>query len=44
MSADSADMIIRTITIDVKGYAFQRIDEETLKQLRAETYLVITIG
>jgi len=44
MSADPADMIIRTITIDVEGYAFQRIDEETLKQLKAETYLVVRIG
>ncbi len=41
---DSPADTIRIITIDAKGYAFERIDQETLKQLKAETYLTIMIG
>jgi hypothetical protein len=44
MTADSSLATLRTVTIDAKGYAFQRIDEETLKQLKAETHLTVTIG
>jgi hypothetical protein len=43
-NADSSVATIHTVTIDAKGYAFQRIDEETLKQLKAETHLTVTIG
>jgi hypothetical protein len=43
VTADSTVATIHTITIDVKGYAFQRIDEETLKQLKSETHLTMTI-
>ena len=32
---------VHTITIDAKGYAFLRLDEETIKQYNAETNLLI---
>jgi len=44
VAADPSVATIHTVTIDVKGYAFQRIDEETLKQFKAETHLTVTIG
>jgi hypothetical protein len=44
VTADSSVATVHTVTIDVKGYAFQRIDEETLKQFKAETQLTVTIG
>ena len=44
VTADPSVATIHTVTIDVKGYAFQRIDEETLKQFKAETQLTVTIG
>lgn len=34
---------VRTITIEAKGYAFSRIDEETLKQYNCETFVVIQV-
>ena len=34
---------IHTVTIDAKGYAFQRVDEETIKQYNTTTHLVIQI-
>lgn len=44
MAVDPSAANIRTVTISAKGYAFQRIDEETLKQFNAETQLTVTIG
>jgi hypothetical protein len=44
VTANSSIATIHTVTIDAKGYAFQRVDEETLKQLKAETHLTVTIG
>jgi len=44
VTADSSVATLHTVTIDVKGYAFQRVDEETLKQFKTETQLTVTIG
>ncbi|MGQ9552034.1 MAG: hypothetical protein ACUVUE_06365 [Candidatus Bathycorpusculaceae bacterium] len=44
LTADSSGGTVHAVTIDAKGYAFQRVDEETLKQFKAETQLTITIG
>jgi hypothetical protein len=44
VTADSSVATIHTVTIDAKGYAFQRVDEETLKQFKVETHLTITTG
>lgn len=44
ISADSAAASIRVVAVNLNGYAFERIDEETLKQLKAETQLTVTIG
>jgi len=44
VTADPSVATIHTVTIDAKGYAFQRVDEETLKQFKAETQLTVTIG
>ena len=44
VTVDPSVATVHTVTIDVKGYAFQRIDEETLKQFKAETHLTVTIG
>jgi hypothetical protein len=44
VTADPSVATIHTVTIDAKGYAFQRVDEETLKQFKAETHLTVTVG
>jgi hypothetical protein len=44
VTADSAVVSIHTVTIDAKGYAFQRVDKGTLKQFEAKTHLTVTIG
>ena len=44
VTADPSVATIHTVAIDAKGYAFQRVDEETLKQFKAETHLTVTIG
>jgi hypothetical protein len=41
--SDTALATGRTITIEAKGYAFLRIDEETLKQYDVETSLIIIV-
>jgi hypothetical protein len=41
--ADPSVANIRRVTINAKGYAFERVDEETLKQFEAETQLIATI-
>ncbi len=44
VAADPSVTNFHTITIDLKGYAFERVDQETLKQFEAETRLTITSG
>jgi hypothetical protein len=43
-ASDQPIAVVHTVTVYAKGYAFQRIDEETLKQFKSETNLTITIG
>jgi flagellar basal body-associated protein FliL len=43
-TSDQPNAVVHTVAVYAKGYAFQRIDEETLKQFKAETNLTITIG
>jgi len=43
-TADPSVVNTRTVTLNAKGYAFERVDEETLKQFEAETQLIVTIG
>ena len=42
-SSDEELTTVRTITIEAKGYAFIRVDEETLKQYNCQTSLVIQV-
>ncbi len=41
--SDTTFVNVRTVTIEAKGYAFLRIDEETLKQYGVTTSLIIQI-
>jgi hypothetical protein len=42
-NSDTAFANVRTITIDAEGYAFIRVDEDTLKQYNVTTSLIIQI-
>jgi hypothetical protein len=44
VTSDQPIASVHTLTIYAKGYAFQRIDEETWKQFKSETNLTIAIG
>lgn len=43
VNTDPIPTSVHTVTIDAKGYAFLRIDNETIKQYKAETSIVVTI-
>jgi len=42
--ADTAPGTIHTVVLTAKGYAFERIDEQTLKQYKAEMNLTIQVN